>query len=147
MVEPPAGRSWRLSQKEFRERLADKRIWFGKDGNSVPGIKRFLSDLKKTGITPMTIWKREDVGDSQAATQYLQKLMNNKSYFSYPKPVKLIQRAIQLYASKEATVMDFFAGSATTAEAVMQQNIVDGGHRKFIMVQLPEKNILFEQVR
>ncbi|EKK20948.1 site-specific DNA-methyltransferase (adenine-specific) [Fructilactobacillus florum DSM 22689 = JCM 16035] len=139
VVEPPAGRSWRLSQKEFRERLADKRIWFGKDGNSVPGIKRFLSDLKKTGITPMTIWKREDVGDSQAATQYLQKLMNNKSYFSYPKPVKLIQRAIQLYASKEATVMDFFAGSATTAEAVMQQNIVDGGHRKFIMVQLPEK--------
>lgn len=139
VVEPPAGRSWRLSQKAFRERLADNRIWFGSDGNGVPRIKRFKSELKKTGITPMTIWKYEEVGHSQEATQDLQKLMGGKKYFAYPKPVKLVQRAIQLYSNDESIIMDFFAGSATTAEAVMQQNIEDQGHRKFIMVQLPEK--------
>lgn len=139
VVEPPAGRSWRLSPKAFRERLQDNRIWFGSDGNGVPRIKRFKSELRKTGITPMTIWKYEEVGHSQAATQDLQKLMGGKKYFAYPKPVKLVQRAIQLYSDSNSIIMDFFAGSATTAEAVMQQNIADQGHRKFIMAQLPEK--------
>lgn len=139
VVEPPAGRSWSLSQKAFRERLADNRIWFGADGNGVPRMKRFKSELRKTGITPMTIWKYQEVGHSQEATQYLQSLMGGKKYFAYPKPVKLIQRAIQLYSNENSVIMDFFAGSATTAEAVMQQNIEDGGNRKFIMVQLPEK--------
>ena len=139
VVEPPAGRSWRLSQKAFQERLSDNRIWFGNDGDGVPRIKRFLSELRKTGVTPMTIWKYEDVGHSQSATQELQKLMGGKKYFAYPKPVKLIQRAIQLYSQEDSVIMDFFAGSATTAEAVMQQNSEDGGHRRFIMVQLPEK--------
>ncbi|WP_283575327.1 site-specific DNA-methyltransferase [Limosilactobacillus pulli] len=138
-VEPPAGRSWRLSQKAFRERLQDNRIWFGQDGNGVPRMKRFRSELRKTGVTPMTIWKYKEVGHSQSATQELQDLMGGKKYFAYPKPVKLIQRAIQLYSHSDSVIMDFFAGSATTAEAVMQQNLEDGGHRKFIMVQLPEK--------
>lgn len=139
VVEPPAGRSWRLSQTAFRERLADNRIWFGKNGDSVPSMKRFKSELKKTGVTPMTVWKYQDVGHSQEATQSLQKLMGGKKYFAYPKPVKLVQRTIQLYSNDDSIIMDFFAGSATTAEAVMQQNIEDQGHRKFIMVQLPEK--------
>lgn len=139
VVEPPAGRSWRLSRNAFRERLADNRIWFGVDGNGVPRMKRFKSELRKAGITPMTIWKYKEVGHSQEATQYLQSLMGGKKYFAYPKPVKLIQRAIQLYSNENSVIMDFFAGSATTAEAVMQQNIEDGGNRKFIMVQLPEK--------
>lgn len=78
VVEPPAGRSWRLSQKAFRERLADNRIWFGADGNGVPRMKRFKSELRKTGITPMTIWKYQEVGHSQEATQYLQSLMGGK---------------------------------------------------------------------
>lgn len=139
IVEPPAGRSWRLSQKAFRERLQDNRIWFGKNGDAVPSMKRFKSELRKTGVTPMTIWKYKEVGHSQSATQELQDLMGGKKYFAYPKPVKLIQRAIQLYSHSDSVIMDFFAGSATTAEAVMRQNLEDGGHRKFIMVQLPEK--------
>lgn len=139
VVEPPAGRSWSLSKKVFYERLADNRIWFGADGNGVPRIKRFKSELRKTGITPMTIWKYKEVGHSQEATQQLQELMGGKKYFAYPKPVKLIQRVLQLYSNESSLIMDFFAGSGTTAEAVMQQNIEDGGHRKFIMVQLPEK--------
>lgn len=139
VVEPPAGRSWRLSQKAFRERLADNRIWFGKNGDAVPSMKRFKSELRKTGVTPMTVWHYKDVGHSQEATQELQKLMGGKKYFAYPKPVKLVQRAIQLYSNSDSIIMDFFAGSATTAEAVMRQNVEDQGHRKFIMVQLPEK--------
>ena len=102
-------------------------------------MKRFKSELRKTGVTPMTIWKYKEVGHSQSATQELQDLMGGKKYFAYPKPVKLIQRAIQLYSHSDSVILDFFAGSATTAEAVMRQNLEDGGHRKFIMVQLPEK--------
>lgn len=139
IVEPPAGRSWRLSPKAFSERLQDNRIWFGTDGNGVPRIKRFKSELRKSGITPMTIWKYEEVGHSQSATKYVQELMGGKKYFTYPKPVPLIQRVLQLYSNDDSIILDFFAGSATTAEAVMKQNVDDNGHRKFIMVQLPEK--------
>ena len=138
-VEPPAGRSWSLSRKAFRERLEDNRIWFGPDGNSVPSMKRFLSELRKTGITPMTIWKYTEVDHSQGATQKLAKLFDGKKYFDYPKSVPLIKRCLQLYTDKDSLILDFFSGSATTAHAVMQLNAEDGGNRKFIMVQLPEE--------
>ena len=138
-VEPPAGRSWRLSRKAFRERLEDNRIWFGPDGNSVPSMKRFLSELRKSGITPMTIWKYTEVDHSQGATQKLAKLFDGKKYFDYPKSVPLIERCLQLYTDKDSLILDFFSGSATTAHAVMQLNAEDGGKRKFIMVQLPEE--------
>ena len=138
-VDPPAGRSWSLSRKAFRERLQDNRIWFGPDGNSVPSMKRFLSELRKSGITPMTIWKYTDVDHSQGATQKLAQLFEGKKYFDYPKPVELLKRCLSLYTNKDSIVLDFFSGSATTAHAVMQLNAEDGGNRKFIMVQLPEK--------
>ena len=138
-VEPPAGRSWRLSRKAFRERLQDNRIWFGPDGNSVPSMKRFLSELKKTGITPMTIWKYTEVDHSQGATQKLAKLFDGKKVFDYPKPVELLKRIITLYSDKDSVILDFFSGSSTTAHAVMEQNALDEGKRKFIMVQLEEE--------
>ena len=138
-VEPPAGRSWSLSRKAFRERLQENRIWFGPDGNGVPRIKRFLSELRKTGVTPMTIWKHTEVDHSQGATQKLAKLFDGKKYFDYPKPVTLIQRCISLYSNKDSLILDFFSGSSTTAHAVMQLNAEDGGKRKYIMVQLPEE--------
>lgn len=139
VVEPPAGRSWRLYKNAFLERLHDNRIWFGPDGNGVPRIKRFLSELKKSGITPMTIWKHTEVDHSQGATQKLAKLFDGKKFFDYPKSVELIKRCLQLYSDSDCYIIDFFSGSATTAHAVMQLNAEDGGHRKFIMVQLPEK--------
>jgi adenine-specific DNA-methyltransferase len=138
IVEPPAGRSWRLSQKAFCERLQDNRIWFGPNGDGVPRIKRFLSELRKTGITPTTVWSFKEVGHSQGATQALQKMFDGKKLFDYPKPVDLIHRCISLYSHKDSIVLDFFSGSATTAHAVMSLNAEDGGKRKFIMVQLPE---------
>ncbi|EJX08355.1 type III restriction-modification system, methyltransferase [gut metagenome] len=138
-VEPPAGRSWSLSRKAFRERLQDNRIWFGPDGDGVPRIKRFLSELRKTGITPMTIWKHGEVDHSQGATQKLAKLFDGKKIFDYPKPVDLIKRIISLYSNKDSIILDFFSGSATTAHAVMELNASDEGYRKFIMVQLEEE--------
>ncbi len=137
-VEPPAGRSWSLSRKAFRERLQDNRIWFGPDGNGVPRIKRFFSELRKTGITPMTIWKYTEVDHSQGATQKLAQIFDGKKYFDYPKPVDLIKRCVSLYSNQNSIILDFFSGSATTAHAVMQLNAEDGSNRKFIMVQLPE---------
>lgn len=138
-VQPPAGRSWRLSKNAFLERLQDNRIWFGPDGNGVPRMKRFLSELRKTGVTPMTIWKFIEVGHSQDATQKLAKLFDGKKYFDYPKPVDLLKRCIALYSKTDSIILDFFSGSATTAHAVMQLNAEDGGNRRFIMVQLPEE--------
>ena len=138
IVTPPSGYSWRLSKTKFEEYVKDNRIWFGSEGNNVPSIKRFLSELRKQGITPMTFWRYEEVGHSQDATQKLAKLFDGKKYFDYPKPVELIKRCIAIYSDSDSIVLDFFSGSATTAHAVMQLNAEDGGKRKFIMVQLPE---------
>ncbi|HCN16181.1 MAG TPA: site-specific DNA-methyltransferase, partial [Moraxellaceae bacterium] len=117
-IMPPNGRCWLLTQDRFEEFKADKRIWFGEDGNNVPRIKRFLSEVKNS-VTPMTIWKYQDVGHSQSASQNLKKLFDGQSFFTYPKPVELISRIVKLYSSKNDIVMDFFAGSSTTAHAVM----------------------------
>ena len=137
-VLPPEGYCWRLSKEKFKEFVKDNRIWFGKDGNNVPSIKRFLTEVKQS-ITPMTIWKYSEVGHSQDAKQNLKKLFDGKSFFDYPKSVELIKRCIQLYSNESSIILDFFSGSATTAHAVMQLNAEDGGKRKFIMVQLPEE--------
>lgn len=137
-VLPPEGYCWRLTKEKFKEYIEDNRIWFGKDGNNVPRIKRFLSEVKQS-VTPMTIWKYSEVGHSQDAKQNLKKLFDGKSFFDYPKSVELIKRCIQLYSNESSIILDFFSGSATTAHAVMQLNAEDGGKRKFIMVQLPEK--------
>ena len=139
VIEPPAGRCWRLSQKAFLERLQDNRIWFGPDGNGVPRIKRFLTDLKHEGMAPTSIMFFKDVGHSQEGAQEVSKLLDG-GFFSGPKPQRLMQRLLTLANLKnDSVVLDFFSGSASTAHAVMQLNAEDGGHRKFIMVQLPEK--------
>lgn len=138
-VMPPSGYCWRLDKKTFEQYKAENRIWFGETGDNVPRIKRFLSEVKK-GITPMTVWKYTDVGSSQDATRELKKIFDGKAFFDYPKPVELIKRCVELYSDDECIVMDFFSGSATTAQAVMELNAEDNGHRKFIMVQCDENN-------
>ena len=138
VIEPPAGRCWSLSKKAFLERLQDNRIWFGPDGNGVPRIKRFLTDLKHDGMAPTSIMFFKDVGHSQEGAQEVSKLLNG-GFFSGPKPQRLMSRLITLANLKtDSVVLDFFSGSASTAQAVMSKNAEDGGHRKFIMVQLPE---------
>jgi len=137
-VMPPSGYSWRLNKERFHEFVSDNRIWFGNNGENVPSIKRFLSEVKQ-GITPMTIWKYQDVGHSQKASQDLKKIFDDKAVFTYPKPVELIRRLLELYTREDSIVVDFFSGSGTTAHAVMQLNSEDSGKRKFIMVQLSEE--------
>ena len=109
-VFPPSGYSWRLSKEKFAEYKEQNRIWFGEDGNNVPSIKRFKSELKKDGITPMTVWKYSEVGHSQGAKQSLKKLFDGESYFDYPKSVDLIKRCIQLYSDEKSIILDFFSG-------------------------------------
>lgn len=139
VVEPPAGRCWRLSKKAFFERLQDNRIWFGSDGNSVPSIKRFLTELKHEGMAPTSILFYKEVGHSQEGAKEVVALFGDKGVFDGPKPVRLIERLITLANLKETSiVLDFFSGSATTAHALMQVNAKKNKSCKYILVQLPE---------
>lgn len=138
IIYPPNGACWRVSKERLEELIADNRITFGEEGNNVPRLKRFLSELQD-GMTPTTLWKFQDVGHNQEGRQELKKLFDDKGYFDGPKPLRLLNRILQIANVEKAdTVLDFFSGSATTAHAVMQLNAEDGGHRKFIMVQYQE---------
>ena len=139
-VEPPAGRCWSLSAKAFAERLQDNRIWFGADGNSVPSIKRFLSELKYEGMAPTSILFYKEVGHSQEGAQEVVSLFGDKGVFDGPKPVRLMQRLITLAnLNDDSIVLDFFSGSASTAHALMKTNAEKDLHCRFILVQLPEE--------
>lgn len=139
VVEPPAGRCWRLSANAFAERLQDNRIWFGTDGDGVPRIKRFLSELKYEGMAPTSILFYKEVGHSQEGSQEVIKLFDNKGVFDGPKPTRLLERLLTLAnLQNDSIVLDFFSGSATTAHAVMQLNAKQGKHVKFICIQIPE---------
>ena len=138
IIEPPAGRCWRLSKNALLERLQDNRIYFGADGNNVPCIKRFLTELKYDGMAPTSIMFYKEVGHSQEGAQEVTKLFSGFA-FDGPKPVRLLLRLLMIAnLDKDSLILDFFSGSATTAHAVMQLNAEDGGQRKYIMVQLPE---------
>lgn len=134
---PPSGYCWRFSKERFEELRKDNRIWFGKDGNNSPVPKLFLTEVQD-GVTPMTIWTYDEVGHGQEATREFRNLME-KSVFTNPKPLRYMNRMLQIGCNKDSIILDFFSGSSTTAHAVMQLNAEDGGNRKFIMVQLPEE--------
>ena len=137
IVKPPEGRCWLTSKERVIELIEDNRIWFGESGNNVPSIKKFLSEVKD-GITPLTIWKYQDVGHNQSATQEVKKLFGTSAYFDTPKPTLLLKRVLYLATKEEDIILDFFAGSATTAHAVLDMNKQGNCNCKFIMVQLPE---------
>ena len=140
IVEPPAGRCWRLSAKAFAERLQDNRIWFGPNGDSTPSIKRFLSELKYEGMAPTSILFYKEVGHSQEGAKEVVSLFGNKGVFDGPKPVRLLERLIILANLKsDSIVLDFFSGSATTAHALMKMNSNKNFQCKFILVQLSEE--------
>lgn len=134
---PPSGYCWRFTKEKFEQMRADNRIWFGFDGNNSPVPKLFLSEVQD-GVTPMTLWTFEEAGHNQIATREVRELFDG-AVFTSPKPLKYITRYLQIGMNKNDFILDFFSGSATTAHAVMQLNAEDGGNRKFIMVQLPEK--------
>ena len=134
---PPKGRCWRYSQDKIKELIKDNRMWFGKDGKGVPRVKRFLSEMP-SGIVPQSWLPYTLVGSGQDGAQEVKTLFANKVVFSFPKPTKLIKHFIQVATNSSDAILDFFAGSGTTGDAVVQLNAEDGGNRKFILVQLPE---------
>ena len=137
VINPPKSRCWRTSKENFKELVKQNRIWFGVDGSNVPSIKRFLSEVQ-SGIVPKTIWGYREVGHNQDAAKEIRSIFEGYGYFDTPKPSKLLKRILFLGSNKNSLVLDFFAGSGTTGDAVMQLNARDGGSRKYILVQLPE---------
>ncbi len=139
IVSPPKGRCWGMPKEAFHRLVGEGRIWFGHDGGNVPRLKRFLADVKQ-GMTARTIWTRNEVGDNQEARRTLRSLFGDIGVFDTPKPIRLVKRMLQLSTNPTSgdVVLDFFAGSCSTAHAVMELNAEDGGNRRFIMIQLPE---------
>lgn len=134
---PPEGRCWKNIESEFLKQCEEGRMWFGKDGMGIPRRKTYLSE--REGKNVWTWWPNSEVGHSQEATQEVKNLFDGHAYFDYPKPVRLLKKIIQIGTHDDSIVLDFFSGSATTAHAMIQLNTEDNGHRKFILVQLPEK--------
>ena len=120
-VYPPEGRSWLFNKTRFQEFLDDNRIWFGEDGNNVPRIKRFLSEVKN-GVVAQTLWTYQEVGHNQDAKKEIKSLFEGQSVFGTPKPEKLIQRIIQLGSNEGDIILDFFMGSATTQAVAHKMN-------------------------
>lgn len=139
-VKPSHGSCWRVSKDKLQELVKDNRIWFGQDGDNVPRLKRFLSEVQD-GMVPISIWPYKEVGHNQEGRQEVKKLFDDKGYFDGPKPIRLLSRILTIANVKDdSLILDFFAGSGTTAHAVMQLNAEDEGigNRKCISVQLPE---------
>lgn len=139
---PPPGTYWRVSKTKFNELDADGRIWWGHDGNNVPAIKRFLSEVKD-GRVPQTLWTYDEVGHTQVAKKELIATVdfpNSDVVFDTPKPTRLLRRILQIATAPDSQdlVIDFFAGTGSTMDAVFQQNAEDGGNRRCVLVQLPE---------
>ncbi len=137
---PPKGSYWRVSEEKLKELDADGRIWWGPQKDGVPRLKRFLSEVKQ-GVVPQTIWTYQQAGHTQDAKKELVRLMDfadTSDVFITPKPVKLIQRILQVATDRDSVVLDSFAGSGTTAHAVLKQNAEDGGERKFVLVEMED---------
>ena len=145
VYKPNEGCSWKNDYKKFQELMADNRIVFGKTGDGGPQRKRFIWEAQERGKVAKTLW--DDVETTTNGTQLVKKMFDGVSVFDNPKPVGFLERVIELGANRDALILDFFSGSATTAHATMKVNAEDGGKRKFIMVQLPENTDEKSQAR
>jgi len=133
---PPGGSFWRVPEETLWELDADSRIFWGEDGNNVPRIKRFLSEVQQ-GLVPQTVWDHDEVGHTQEAKQEYLRVLSDKPVFTTPKPVELIQRIVHIATDPGDIILDSFAGSATTAEAILALNTTEKKTRQFVLVQMP----------
>ncbi|PKP52345.1 MAG: type III restriction endonuclease subunit M [Bacteroidetes bacterium HGW-Bacteroidetes-1] len=149
IIKPTEGRCWMTSNDNLQKLLADNRIWFGIRGTNVPRIKKFLSEVNQ-GNVPVTIWLYQEVGHNQSARQELKQIFKEIQFpFDTPKPKELIERILSITTDKKSIILDSFAGSGTTAHAVLNLNKQDGGHRKFILVEMEDyaENITAERIK
>ena len=137
---PPRGRHWRTDNNQFSSALADGRILFGQNGTGRPQLKVFYDEKKEFGSIDNSWFSSDRIGTTTNGTKEVMKIFDGVKYFDMPKPTSLLGKLLYLSNVKsDSIILDFFSGSATTAHAVMKLNAEDGGKRKFIMVQLPEK--------
>ena len=148
---PSVGTYFRVSLEKFHELDKDDRIWWGPKGNSMPRLKRYLSEVR-SGVVPQTMWLHSDVGHTQDAKKELLSVLNfgrSEDVFNTVKPTSLIKRILQIATDKDSIVLDSFAGSGTTAHAVLALNKEDGGHRRFVLVECEDyvDSLTAERVR
>lgn len=134
---PPQGVCWKQTEEGFNKLREEGRIWFGSDGKSMPRKKLYLSEREGKNI--WTWWPNTEVGHTQEATKQLSNILGDKTIFDYPKPTKLLKRILQITADSNSVVMDFFSGSATLAQAVMEMNAEKKMNIQYILVQIPEQ--------
>lgn len=137
-VSPPKGSHWRMLEADFWKRVEEGSIVFGVNGDAAPATKLYLSEVQQ-GVVPRSIWLHDEVGHTQEGKREVMALFPDFSAFDTPKPTRLIKQITTICTKKDDIIMDFFAGSSSTADAVIQLNSEDGGSRKFILVQIPEK--------
>lgn len=137
--DPPKGRCWVSSRERIAELVGDNRVYWGADGAGAPQLKRYLAEVQQ-GTVPITLWTHEFAGHTDEARKEIKKLFGTTAVFDTPKPVRLISRVLEVATSRDEgdVVLDFFAGSATTAHAVLEKNAEDLGNRSYIMVQMAE---------
>jgi len=134
-VSPPPGRSWAFGKERYAQLVEENRIYFGSDGSNVPRLKKFLNEVGE--LVPVTIWPRVEVGDNQEAkTQLKNILSSDRLSFDNPKPLRLLTRVLQLATDSDSLILDSFCGSGTTGHAVLGMNKMDGGRRRFIVVEM-----------
>ena len=146
---PPAGAYWRVSEERFADLDRDRRIWWGEDRNQIPAIKRFLSEVRQ-GLVPETIWTYKEVGHTQQARKTLLQIFpDDPLEFKTVKPVGVLRRILQIATDKDSIILDSFAGSGTTAHAVLSLNKEDGGGRRFVLVECEDyaDSLTAERVR
>ena len=138
VIYPTKGRCWFTSRENMQKLIDDNRVWFGENGDNTPRLKRFLSEVQD-GMVPLTVWLHDEVGHNQEGRQELKRLFDDNAYFDGPKPTRLLKKLIRIANCRPGDIIvDFFSGSATVADAVMQLNAEDGGGRRYILVQLQE---------
>lgn len=144
---PPEGRCWSMLQSEYDQLVKDKRIYFGKDDNSQPNVIRYLSEIE--GFVPWSWWPSSEVGHTDEAKKEIHSFFGKLDAFDTPKPVRLIKRVLEIATDKNSIVLDSFAGSGTTAQALLELNKSDGGNRKFILVEMEDyaERITAERVK
>ncbi len=132
---PPEGACWRFNKTRVESLIQDKRIYFGNDGSGRPKVKRFATEVRD-GLTAPTIW--DNVGTNTTARSEINSIFGSNSVFETPKPTSLVKQMLAIASGGDDIILDFFAGSGTTAQAVLELNREDGGNRRFVLVQLPE---------